>query len=98
MSEQTGAGIWPKIGLVCGILGVLLAVWAYWLLVPGVVLGIAAVVLGVRERRRGPSELGAAAIALGVCAILLVPSVLVVADDAEEYGRDCALNPSSPDC
>lgn len=87
------------IGLVCGVLAVLTAVWIYWLVLPGVVLGIAAVVLGWRARRNGGSEVASAALALGIVAILLVPSVIFVADGAEEWGRDCALHPTSdPNC
>ena len=36
---------------------------------------------------------------LGVVALLLVPAINSVADDAEEWGRDCALHPSAdPNC
>ena len=41
---------------------------------------------------------GAEALALGIAAVLLVPSVILVASDAENWGRDCALNPTNPDC
>ena len=38
-------------------------------------------------------------IALGIAAILLAPSVLVIADQAESWGRDCALDPThDPNC
>ena len=63
------------IALACGVLGVLAAVWAYWLIIPGVLLGAVAIVLGWRSRRNAGSELGSATIALGIVAILLVPSV-----------------------
>ena len=87
------------IGLTCGILGVIGAVWAYWMVVPGLLLGAAAIVLGWLARRNGDREVGSVAIALGIVAILAVPSVLVVADSAEEWGRDCALDPShDPNC
>jgi hypothetical protein len=82
------------IALACGVLGVLAAVWAYWLIVPGLIFGAAAIVLGWRTRGSGGSELGSVAMALGIVAILLVPSVLVVAQDAEDWGRDCALDPT----
>lgn len=95
-SATTGRG--PVIAVVCGALGCLTAVWAFWMLVPGIAFGIAALVLGVRARRRGAGDAGSAAIALGITALLLVPSVLVLVDQAEEWGRDCALNPSNPDC
>ena len=77
----------------------LTAVWTYWLIIPGVLLGAVAVVLGWRSRRNGGSELGSAAIALGIVAILLVPSVFAVTDEAEKWGRDCALDPThDPNC
>jgi uncharacterized membrane protein (UPF0136 family) len=87
------------VALACGILGVAAAVWVYWLILPGVILGAVAVVLGWLTRRNGSQEGGGVAIALGVAAILLVPSVLFIADEAESWGRDCALNPTSdPNC
>jgi hypothetical protein len=88
-----------SIALVAGVLGVVAAVWAYWMIIPGVILGAIALVLGWRARRNGGSELGSAAIALGIVAILLVPSVLSVTHDAENWGRDCALEPThDPNC
>ena len=86
------------IGVICGALGIAAAVWAYWLLLPGVVLGCAALALGVWSRRHGVREAGSVAVALGIVAVLLVPSVLVVVSGAENWGRDCALHPSNPDC
>ena len=87
------------IALPCGILGVVAAVWAYWLILPGVILGAVAVVLGWLARRNGSREGGSVAIALGIAAILLVPSVLFIADQAESWGRDCALDPThDPNC
>jgi hypothetical protein len=70
----------------------------YWLVVPGVILGLTAIVLGSRARRDGGSEPGSVAVALGIVAILLVPSVLVVADMERDYARNCALNPTDSDC
>lgn len=92
------SGVRPAAALTCGIVGVAGAVWAYWLILPGLVFGIAAIALGAWSRGRGAREVGSVAIALGIAAVLLVPSVLVVIDDAEDWGRDCALNPSNPDC
>ena len=89
---------WSMAGVVCGALGAFSAVWAYWMLVPGVVLGLAAIVLGIRARRRGSLEVGSVAITLGIAALLLVPSVLAVVDAAEDWGRECTLRPSNPDC
>lgn len=86
--------------VVCGGLGVLAAVWAYWMVVPGVILGLAAIALGWLARRRdGARDRASVGIALGIVAILLVPSVLFVADGAEEWGRECALDPNhDPNC
>ena len=89
---------WPMVGMVLGALGILAAVWAYWMIVPGIVFGIAAIVLGVGARRRASSEAGSVAIALGIAALVLVPSVLFMVDGAEDWGRECTLNPSNPDC
>jgi hypothetical protein len=87
-----------KVALACGVLGVLTAVWIYWLVLPGVILGIAAVVLGWRARRKGAGEIGSVALTLGIVAVLLVPSVIAIANDAENWGRDCALHPAQSDC
>lgn len=87
------------IAVACGIVGVVAAVWAYWMILPGLILGAVAVVLGWRNRGNGNQEGGSVAIALGIAAILLVPSVLVIVDDAESWGRNCALDPTSdPNC
>lgn len=95
MSNETQS----TIAFVCGVVGVVAAVWVYWLILPGLILGAVAVVLGWRTRRKGGSERGSVAIALGIVAILLVPSVLAVTDGAEDWGRDCALDPShDPNC
>ena len=85
----------PTIALVCGVLGVFAATYMYWLVVPGVILGLAAIVLGWRVRREGASEGGSVALALGIVAILLVPSVLFVVETESDYARDCALNSSN---
>ncbi len=82
------------IALACGVLGVFTAVWMYWMILPGVILGAVAVVLGWRSRRNGGSERGSVAMALGIVAILLVPATLSIANAAEDWGRDCALDPT----
>ena len=88
------------IALGCGILGMMAAVWAYWMILPGLVFGAVAIVLGWRSGRHGNQNGGGSvAIALGIAAILLVPSVAYIADEAEGWGRDCALNPThDPNC
>jgi hypothetical protein len=87
------------IAVACGALGVVAAVWAYWMILPALILGAVAIGLGWRIRRNEGGQRGSVAIALGIVAILLVPSVLAVADSAEEWGRDCALDSrSDPNC
>jgi len=88
----------PGLALGCGMLAIAGAVWLYWLIIPGALFGIAAVSLGVRLHRSGDRSVGSAAIALGIAALFLVPSVLYVAVQAENWGRDCALNLVNPDC
>ena len=87
------------IAIACGVLGVLAAVWVYWLILPGVILGAVAVVLCWRTRRNGGTERGSVAMTLGIVAIFLVPSTLFIANGAEDWGRDCALDPThDPNC
>ena len=85
----------PTAALICGVVGVFAATYVYWLVVPGVILGLAAIALGWRVRRQGTSEGGSVAIALGIVAVLLVPSVLFVVETESDYARDCALNSSN---
>lgn len=86
-------------GVIAGALGVLTTFLMYWLVVPGVVLGLFAIALGLRGRRQVHSEAAAVAITLGVVGLLAVPAFLLAADGAEEWGRDCALDPShDPNC
>ena len=103
MSDQTTAepvteNRLPTVALACGALGIVGAVFLYWLIMPGLVLGLAGFVLGRRARRGGVSEGGSVALALGIVALLLVPSVILIVDAADDYARDCALNPTKPDC
>ena len=96
---QVSSKTQSMIAFACGVLGVVSAVWVYWFIIPGVGLGLVAVVLGWRTRRDGDHERGSVAIALGIVAMLLVPSVFAVADSAEQWGRDCALDPTQdPNC
>ena len=85
--------------IAAGVCGLAATFVMYWLVLPGVVLGAVAVVLGIKSRRAGWREAGSVAIALGVVAILAVPAFLVTADNAEDWGRDCALDPThDPNC
>ena len=91
--------ITAAIAVIAGIVGVVTAFLMYWLVLPGVVLGLAAVLLGAKIRRRGPSDAATVAITLGLVAILAVPAFHATADSAEQWGRDCALDPShDPNC
>jgi hypothetical protein len=84
-----------RAALVCGVLGVVTAFVMYWMVLPGLLFGLAAIVLGWRARRGGRQELGSVAMTLGVVAILLVPAFLSATDNAEGWGRDCALHPEA---
>ena len=84
----------PRAAVACGVLAVLGAVVTYWLVVPGLLFGLAAIVLGWRARHEHV-QLGSVAMTLGVVAMLLVPAVIQVANEAEDWGRDCALHPES---
>jgi hypothetical protein len=100
MMEQTDRR--PMIALACGVVGVIAAFLMYWMVLPSVLLGIAAVVVGMRARKGDAGsakgrELAAAAIALGLVAILGTGGSYLNAEWAEDYGYDCALDPS-PDC
>ena len=90
----------PKVALACAVLGFVSTVVMYWLVVPGLVLGLAAIVLGWRALRRGGNlQLATVALTLGVVTMILVPAVIMVAEGAEDWGRDCALDPQhDPNC
>ena len=91
------------LGFGCAFLGVLAAVFMFWLWLPSMILGALGVGLGLVGRRRalgGASarELTVAAVTLGIVAILLTPAANVINAGGEDYGRQCALNPQDPDC
>jgi len=89
----------PALGLGLSIAGIAVTMAMYWLVVPGLVLGLAGIALGVKARRGGRREIGSVALALGVVALVLVPAILQVASSNEDWGRDCALHPESdPNC
>ena len=80
------------------VLGLAALVIAYWLVLPPLVLGLAAVVLGLIARRRAvlgdrARELATVAVCLGAVAILFTPVTLMQTSQAEDWGRDCALHP-----
>lgn len=85
----------PTIALACGASATIAAVLVYWMVIISVGLGIAAIVLSVRVRRRDAGgakgrELAAAAIALGLVGILGTGAFLTL-DWTEDHGRDCTL-------
>ncbi len=90
------------IALASGVLGVVAAFLLFWMIFLSVGLGIVAVVLGVVVLRRSGNDVGgklaAAAVALGVVAILGTAGSIVVSSGGEDYGRKCALDPSDSDC
>jgi predicted MFS family arabinose efflux permease len=99
LKQETRQDNLAKAGIVCGVLGFAVTNVMYWLVVPGLVLGLAAAVLGWMARRRGHREIAAVAITLGVVTMLLVPSFISNANSAEDWGRDCALDPEhDPNC
>ena len=99
MQKEIAADRGTAVALGCGVLALVGSVVVYWLVVPGVLLGAAAIVLGWRARRREHRELGSVAMTLGIVAVLLVPAIISVAADAEDWGRDCALDPEAdPNC
>ena len=54
--------------------------------------------LGWRARRKGAVEFGSVALALGVVGVLLVPSVIAIAEQENDWGRECALDPTKENC
>lgn len=84
--------------LVSAALGVVAVIVAYWLILPPVVLGLVALIVGVIARRRAAPgararDIATVAVCLGVVAMLFTPVVLMHTSAAEEWGRDCALHP-----
>lgn len=79
-------------------LGIAAVIVAYWMVVPSIVLGLVAVIVGVIARRRGvpgarAHDIATVAVSLGAAAMLFTPVVLMHTSAAEDWGRDCALHP-----
>lgn len=92
-----------SVGLACAVLAIFAIVIMYWLWLPSIILGAVGVALGIKGRRdagggASARELAAAAIALGIAAILLTPGVNMIAKGEADYGRKCALNPEREHC
>lgn len=92
-----------SVGLACAVLAIFAIVVMYWLWLPSIILGAVGIALGIKGRRdagggASARELAAAAIALGIAAILLTPGVNMIAKGESDYGRKCALNPEREHC
>lgn len=98
MMQQADRG--PLIALACGGLAALLSVAMFWMVIPSVGLGVVAIVLGMRSKTGNAGkgrEFAAAAITLGIVAILGTGGSWITSAAGEDYGRDCALHPGD-DC
>jgi pimeloyl-ACP methyl ester carboxylesterase len=84
-TRTQGPTLLPALALGCAVLAVATAVWLYWLVIPGALFSAAAVALGVRLRRSSGRTVGATAISLGITALFLVPSMLYVTGEAEDW-------------
>jgi hypothetical protein len=87
--------LWALVSAVLGVVGVIVF---YWLVLPAVLLGLIAVILGVIARRRtAPGarghDMATVAVCLGAVAMVFTPVVLMQTSAAEDWGRDCALHP-----
>ncbi len=97
-AETTRADSLAIVALASAVLGLAALIVAYWLIVPSVVLGGAAVGMGLVARRRAgrgaqAREIAIVALSLGAVAVLFTPVTLLHTGDAERWGRDCALHP-----
>ena len=84
--------------LVSSAFALLAVMVTYWLIVPAVVLGLLAIVLGRIARRRAAlgargRDIATVAMCLGAVAVVFTPVVLMQTSAAEDWGRDCALHP-----
>ena len=73
----------------------------YWMWIPSIILGAAAIGLGVVARPRTSGsrrDLVVASIAVGAVALLFTPVLNIAADDGFEWGQHCAAQPSDPNC
>jgi hypothetical protein len=100
---EEGATRAASIGLACAVLAIFAIVIMYWLWLPSIILGAAGIALGIKGRKdagggASARELAAAAIALGIAAILLTPAVNMIAKGEADYARKCALNPEREHC
>jgi hypothetical protein len=100
---EEGATRAASVGLACAVLAIFAIVIMYWLWLPSIILGAVGVALGIKGRKSAGAgasgrELAAAAIALGIAAILLTPGVNMIAEGEADYGRKCALNPDREHC
>jgi hypothetical protein len=79
-------------------LGVVSVIVIYWAIVPAVLFGLVAVIVGIMARQRAERggrarDIAIVAVCLGAVAMLFTPVVLMHTHAAEDWGRDCALRP-----
>jgi uncharacterized membrane protein len=79
-------------------LGVVSVIVIYWAIVPAVLFGLVAVIVGLMARQRADRggrarDIAMVAVCLGAVAMLFTPVVLMHTHAAEDWGRDCALRP-----
>lgn len=84
--------------LVSAALGLVAVIVAYWMIIPAVLLGLVAVIVGVIARQRAAvgdraRDIATVAVCLGAVAMLFTPVILTHTSAAEDWGRDCALHP-----
>ena len=103
MADSQRAETIGKLSLGAGVLAVLAMGVAFWVIIPSVLLGLAAVVLGVMARR-AQSNAGRArdaalvAICLGAVAIIGTPWAVLIAMGSEDHGALCEREPSNEEC
>lgn len=91
------------VAILFGVLALAASFVIFWMPPISVVLGIVAVILGLRARSRSGAnvanrEVAVAAVVLGLVGILAAPAALMIYNSGEDWGRDCVNEPSNPDC
>lgn len=103
-SEVSGKNQIALVALVTSLVAVAALLLMFWLIAPAVVLGLTALALGFKARRRalngeGRRDMAMAAIVLGLVAVLGTPWGLWVSESGADWGRSCAVDPSpDPNC
>src|SRR5688500_390126 len=99
MADSQRSGAMGKLALGLAALAVLAAGVAFWLIVPSILLGVAAVVLGALARRAEPTagrarDIALVAMCLGAVAVVATPWAVLVATGAEDHGALCERDPA----